>query len=83
MAGADAHQATGDVHASFRARPEMCPCAPGAVLGHVDASSVPPRDMRAQPGSSYAAAAVQTECRWRIARDRSRQKRGPPGFILI
>jgi hypothetical protein len=30
---------------------------------------------------SHPAVVAQTECKWRIARDRSRQKRGPP-FLL-
>lgn len=32
---------------------------------------------------SHPAVHAQTECRWRIARDRSRQKRGPPAARLV
>ncbi len=30
---------------------------------------------------SHPAGSAQTESKWRIARDRSRQKRGPPSFL--
>jgi hypothetical protein len=31
-----------------------------------------------EPPFAHPAGVVQTESKWRIARDRSRQKRGPP-----
>lgn len=65
---------------AFNAPPEKCPYAPDAMLVvHHPAGSMPTAGQ-----VSYAALLsnptghAQTECKLRIARDRSRGKRGPP-----
>ena len=56
-----------------------CPCSPQALAAsHADASSPPVVVSTAMAIASRPAGVAQTECKWRIARDRSRQKRGPP-----
>ncbi len=69
---------------SFRAPVERCPYAPrGVILAHRDFSSVATAQMSLHALTEHAMGIAQTECRWRLARDRSRQKRGPPELALI
>ena len=68
----------------FRAPVDKCPYYPASVV-----SSHHPNPFTASTGSSIFAALVshpagtaQTESKWRISRDQSRQKRGPPVLFL-
>jgi hypothetical protein len=68
----------------FRAPVDKCPFYPASVV-----PSHHPNPFTASTGSSIFAAVVshpagtaQTESKWRISRDRSRQKRGPPVLFL-
>ena len=63
----------------MRAPAERCPFAPRVVL------KTQMQNLASGSGSTQATPVVlgatgvpQSECRWRIARDRSRGKRGPP-----
>ena len=61
---------------------EKCPCCPGVIPSMQPNVLGPPA-----AGAIYAhivshpACVAQTESKWRIARDRSRQKRGPPVLL--
>jgi hypothetical protein len=68
----------------FRAPVDMCPYYPASVVPFHH-----PNPFTASTGSSIFAALVshpavtaQTQSKWRISRDRSRQKRGPPVSFL-
>jgi hypothetical protein len=66
----------------FRAPIERCPYLPGALkTAHADAVSLFAPINEAGRPSSHPASVAQTESKWRIARDRSRQKRGPPSLL--
>ena len=68
-----------DHEPGFSASRELCPCAPQSVASvHVVTTGAPSQWTIATPLMSYSASIAQTECKCRIARDRSRQKRGPP-----
>ncbi len=59
-----------------------CPYCPRfAPAVHLHVFTVAFMGTDATPLASHPAGLVQTECRWRIARDRSRQKRGPPTLL--
>jgi len=60
---------------------ERCPCGSQSVPG----AAHPDWSLRASAAIfagvvAHPAVAAQTESKWRIARDRSRQKRGPPSL---
>jgi hypothetical protein len=63
----------------FRAPIEKCPYCPASVAGvHFDDFAAG-NDLGIFAGlTSHPAVAAQRQSLWRIARDRSRQKRGPP-----
>lgn len=67
----------------FRRLAERCPCCPTTpVTAHADPFSGPEQvRLMAAVFGSQAGVVAQTESRWRIARDRSRQKRGPPQIL--
>jgi hypothetical protein len=66
----------------FRAPIERCPYFPGAIkTAHTNAASLFEPTYDAGRPSSHPASVAQTESKWRIARDRSRQKRGPPNLL--
>lgn len=61
---------------------EKCPYAPGMVVAtHPDVLSVPPSQAIFAAFVSHSCGVAQTESKWRISRDRSRQKRGPPTLL--
>ena len=63
--------------------PVKCPyCPAGAVKGtHPDLGAVPMSARLLAGIISQPATVAQVESKWRIARDRSRQKRGPPSLL--
>ena len=64
---------------AFTAPPRKCPYAPArAVATHPPLSAAPVVRSSFLPLTAHPAGVVQTESKWRIARDRSRPKRGPP-----
>ena len=69
--------------AQFRTIPEKCPYRLPGMIGatHSDLGTVPRSAAFFAGILSHPSIAAQTESKWRIARDRSRQKRGPPSFL--
>ena len=62
--------------------PEKCPYAPGLLAAtHPDVLSVPSNHVLIAAVISQTSGVAQTESKWRISRDRSRQKRGPPSLL--
>ncbi len=59
---------------------EKCPYCPAAmsVLPHFEVGGVPLAGLAWVRWYAHPLGRVQTECRRRLARDRARQKRGPP-----
>jgi len=58
---------------------EKCPYCPSSVaVSHHNLIAVELSVRSCEPLFAHPAGLVQTESKWRIARDRSRQKRGPP-----
>ncbi len=66
----------------WTAPPERCPYCPASVAtAHVQETLIPaPAQAFSAQGLSDPSGTVQSECKRRISRDRSRQKRGPPIF---
>ena len=63
----------------FRTPTEKCPYCPQALAAaHPNLYTPPTADENFASLMSHPAGIAQTESKWRIARDRSRQKRGPP-----
>ncbi|WP_263366573.1 hypothetical protein [Edaphobacter bradus] len=63
----------------FRAPAEKCPYFPQALAAaHTNLYTAPTADVISAGLVSHPAGVAQTESKWRISRDRSRQKRGPP-----
>jgi len=63
----------------FRAPAEKCPYYPQALAAaHPNLYTAPRADEVTASLASHPAGIAQTESKWRIARDRSRQQRGPP-----
>ena len=62
---------------------ERCPFCPASIVSaqHHDAASLPPERTMLRASFSHPTGVVQTESKRRMARDRSRQKRGPPTTI--
>src|SRR5260370_206774 len=61
---------------------EKWPYWPGAVMTtHPDVMSLAASSGVFAALVSHSAGIAQTESKWRISRDRSRQKRGPPSFL--
>jgi hypothetical protein len=72
-----------DARLRWTAPMEECPCCPaGVVATHPSVFAVIPARGAFVGIVSEPAKAVQAECKRRIARDRSRQKRGPPRVAL-
>jgi hypothetical protein len=69
--------------ARFGVRGERCPYSPAAI-GTVHQNQLTAAGLVVDlvTLASHPAGVVQIESRRRIARDRSRQKRGPPAFLL-
>jgi hypothetical protein len=69
----------------FAAPQEKCPYCPAAfTFRHLpNKLGVPSAQFVFACFASHAAVIAQTESKRRIARDRSRQKRGPPSFSLL
>lgn len=68
---------------TFRAPQQRCPFAPQASLSvHTGFLAHTTQAATALVLMSHPASVAQTECKLRIARDRSRQKRGPPTLTL-
>ena len=69
----------GERQVRVRAPMEACPCCPATAVGvHVDGLSAPTAQAVFAELVRHPAGTAQTECKWRMARDRARQKRGPP-----
>lgn len=70
----------------FRAPLERCPfCPPAVATPHpnpLNALTGTARQAMYATLASHTRGAVQAECKRRISRDRSRQKRGPPAILL-
>jgi hypothetical protein len=63
---------------------EKCPYAPRAfTVVHPQPYTIATADAVYASLVSHPAVLAQTESKWRIARDRARQKRGPPSTSLI
>lgn len=73
-----------DHHPEFQSPLQSCPYCPVTVAPvHPDPLSSPGTSQAIFAGIvSHPANTPQTESKWRIARDRSRQKRGPPASAL-
>ena len=66
----------------FSAPVERCPFLPRVVqAAHTDAMALVGSAGPLEALMSHPASVARTESKWRIARDRSRQKRGPPSFL--
>lgn len=66
----------------FRPPVEKCPFCPNAMpTAHPDVFSPGVSASVFAALVSHPAGVAQTESKWRISRDRSRQKRGPPSFV--
>ncbi|RRA48701.1 hypothetical protein D1Y84_10820 [Acidipila sp. EB88] len=69
--------------ARFSAPPMHCPFFPQALsASHAPVLAAPAAALHGSMPAMAPAGVQQAECRWRIARDRSRQKRGPPSHRL-
>jgi hypothetical protein len=69
--------------AEFRAPLDKCPYCPDAVAAsHSYLFAASPAQAIYAELTSHPAVFAQMESRWRISRDRSRQKRGPPSQLL-
>lgn len=67
----------------FLSQPERCPYLPCITSSVRSNWATPPLNEMIFAGLvSHPAAIAQTQSKWRISRDRSRQKRGPPAFSL-
>lgn len=65
----------------FQGPVEKCPyCPASAVASHPNPLAAPAAQAIFAEIVSHPTSAAQTESKWRMARDRSRQKRGPPLF---
>ena len=63
----------------FSTPAEKCPYCPSALVpAHSELLAIPVADAVSASLVSHPAGVAQTESMWRISRDRSRQKRGPP-----
>lgn len=63
---------------------EKCPYYPSALVpAHSELLALPVADAVCASLVSHPAGVVQTESMWRISRDRSRQKRGPPALSSL
>ena len=61
---------------------EKCPYTPGMVVAtHPNALAGTSGHAIFAPFVSHPCGVAQTESKWRISRDRSRQKRGPPTLL--
>jgi hypothetical protein len=68
----------------FTAPAEKCPLCPFALVAtHSELLALPVADAVFASLVSHPAGVAQTEPMWRISRDRSRQKRGPPVFSSL
>jgi len=76
-------QVAGDTSPKFRAPADHCPYSPAVTTAIRSSWSVLPREGSIYAGLvSHPAVVAQTQSMWRISRDRSRQKRGPPAVFL-
>ncbi len=74
-------QADAGTHLSTLA--EKCPCPPAVVASvHSNTLASPVAERLFPAGVSHPSSVAQTESLRRVARDRSRQKRGPPARLL-
>jgi hypothetical protein len=72
-----------DAYPGLWGRGERCPYAPStAPRVRAEALSVPVAQAVFAELASHPAVVAQTESKRRIARDRARQKRGPPAIVL-
>lgn len=63
---------------------ETCPYVPaGFVSVHVDRLGFAPVRANGVAMVAQAASVARAECMWRVARERSRHKRGPPASSLL
>lgn len=71
-------------YAQFSTPAKKCPFAPGSfVVPHIGSYAIHATSLAFAMPMSHPAGITQTESKWRIARDRSRQKRGPPAASLL
>lgn len=69
-------------HPQVHAPLDRCPFCPKAMPAtHPDVSTSAVSASVLAALVSHPAGIAQTESKWRISRDRSRQKRGPPAFV--
>ncbi|MGI4829372.1 MAG: hypothetical protein ACRYFU_14440 [Janthinobacterium lividum] len=67
----------------WKAPLQRCPFCPGTLTAsHENLLALPAAQGSFAEFFSHPAGLAQTESKWRIARDRSRQKRGPPAAFL-
>lgn len=79
----EASRTDGDSGKHFRAPALKCPYTPAeAASAHPLPMGLPAAETYFRPFLAAFAGTAQTECRQRIPRDRSRQKRGPPMATL-
>jgi hypothetical protein len=79
MAGMGEHSALPSHDPQFRAPAEKCPYYPQALVSaHPDVYNASKADEIFASLVSHSGGIAQTEAKWHISHDRSRQKRGPP-----
>jgi hypothetical protein len=83
MAGRAGGLATSNAVPRFRSPLEKCPDYPGlTIVSDLSIFALPANDAIYAGLVSHPAVVAQTQCKWRVARERARQKRGPPSFLL-
>jgi hypothetical protein len=76
-------QSTSSQTPSVRSSVDHCPYFPGVTTAIQTGWTVLPVQASIYAGLvSHPAVVAQTQSMWRISRDRSRQKRGPPSIFL-
>jgi hypothetical protein len=71
-------------HPQFTSPMKKCPYYPGAVTApHGTVFTLPIAEAVFAALVSHPSGLAQTESKYRISRDRSRQKRGPPTLFLL
>jgi hypothetical protein len=83
------HHCSGEVFANsgagnqLTAPPMKCPYSPDAVVSvHTSTLALSASSASLITLASHPAGVAQTESKWRISRDRSRLKRGPPALTI-
>jgi hypothetical protein len=82
MAMSDSMSSMSDDHSHFASN-ETCPYRSATLFVAQHSDAVLPADVIFANLTAHPAVQAQTEAVWRIARDRSRHKRGPPSLLQL